>query len=146
MYDDVKVDRVNFLEAVWSFSQKRKETKRLATDTTALQTLAVFSVSGLFRTCWLTWKQEYSVDAVDVKRVIWNPVLIRMWTSIGGVRETNGYCAWMKMLSSWTRKMTEKWNLTPHRLTPQWHNPRMSTQGRRRQLQVTIVMSILNRT
>lgn len=41
MYDDVKVNRVHFLEAVWSFSQKRNKTKRLATDMMTLQTLAV---------------------------------------------------------------------------------------------------------
>lgn len=51
MYNDVKVDRVHFPEAVWSFSQKRNKTKRLATDMTTLETLAVSSVSGLFRIC-----------------------------------------------------------------------------------------------
>lgn len=73
---------VRFLRWDGSLWRERTKTTWLATDVMVL--LAVAYISGLFRICLmtLTCKQSYSHSCCACKHLIWNVVLIRIWTLI----------------------------------------------------------------
>lgn len=65
-----------------SFAKKEPKQQLATSIITSPTSSILLYVSGLFRRCRITRKQEYSYSCCACKYLIWNIVLIRMWILI----------------------------------------------------------------